>query len=333
MTGPRPHPDLPDPDLRVTVVGGGHGLARTLTALRALGLFPTAVVSIADDGGSSGRLRRDYGGIAPGDLRHALSTLVPDPVARQLLEHRFPDGELGGHALGNLLLLAASDMHGGDTARGLEVLAGVFGTRGRVVPVADTPVDVRGELADGGVVHGQAAVASTPGVRRVGLVPDDVVAAPAALAAITEADAVVVGPGSLLTSLVPPLLVGDMGEALAATTATTVLVGNIREQPGETTGMDLRDHLDVLFAHLPDDATFDLLVANTRPHDDVAPSLHPVAGHDRIGRVLLAEVADDAGNHDALALAGALREALVVVPQPGAAPPDREAARPSDVHG
>lgn len=298
------------PGLRVTVIGGGHGLSRTLTALCELGLSPTAVVSIADDGGSSGRLRRDYGGVPPGDLRKALSTLVRDPVARHLLEHRFADGEIGGHALGNLLLMAAADIHGGDTAQGLAVLSGLFGTRGRVVPAADAPVDVQGVLADGRVVHGQVAVANTAGVRRVRLVPDDVPASAAALAAVEEAEAVVVGPGSLLTSLVPPLLLPGMAATLAGTTATTILVGNIREQPGETSGMDLQAHLDVLFAHLPDDLSLDVLVANSRPHDDVAPSLAPLEAHARIGRVLLADVADDAGNHDTTALAAALADAL-----------------------
>lgn len=324
-------------DTRVTAIGGGHGLSRTLAALCHLDLSPTAVVSIADDGGSSGRLRRDYGGAPPGDLRRALSTLVRDPVSRHLLEHRFPSGELAGHALGNLLLLAAAEIHGGDLERGLEVLGGVFGTRGRVVPAALQPVDLDADLRDGSQVHGQKAITGTSGLQRVRLDPPGVAAAPGALQAVREADAVVLGPGSLFTSLLPPLLLAGMAEALAETSATTILVANIREQPGETTGMDLADHLDVLFAHLPAGLRLDVLVANSQPHDRVAPALAPITSHPRIDRVVTARIADDTGSHDATALAAVLDPLLVGSPpaasnsSSGASPigrPDRADASP-----
>lgn len=295
---------------RVTAIGGGHGLSRTLAALCHLGLSPTAVVSIADDGGSSGRLRRDYGGAPPGDLRRALSTLVRDPVSRHLLEHRFPSGELAGHALGNLLLLAAADIHGGDLERGLEVLGEVFGTRGRVVPAALEPVDLDAVLRDGSQVHGQKAITGTSGLHRVRLDPPHVPAAPGALRAVIDADAVVIGPGSLFTSLLPPLLLAGMAAALVETSATTIMVANIREQPGETTGMDLADHLDVLFDHLPSAVRLDVLVANSQPHDRVAPALAPIASHPRIDRVVTAAIADASGGHDVVALAAVLDSLL-----------------------
>lgn len=321
----------PTADTRVTAIGGGHGLSRTLTALCHLGLSPTAVVSIADDGGSSGRLRRDYGGAPPGDLRRALSTLVRDPVSRHLLEHRFPSGELAGHALGNLLLLAAADIHGGDLERGLEVLGSVFGTRGRVVPAALEAVDLAADLRDGREVHGQKAITGTAGVHRVRLDPADVPAAPGALEAVREADAVVLGPGSLFTSLLPPLLLGGMAAALAETPATTILVANIREQPGETTGMDLTDHLEVLFDHLPASVRLDVLVANSQPHDRVAPALAPITAHPRIDRIVTAAVADAAGGHDALALADAL--APLVAGRGGGRPDGGGPARNQRVDG
>lgn len=294
----------------VTAIGGGHGLARTLTALSDLGLSPTAVVSVADDGGSSGRLRRDFGTIPPGDLRRALSTLVRDPVSRHLLEHRFDGGDIDGHALGNLVLLAAADIHGGDIARGLEVLAGMFGTRGTVLPASAQPVDLEAERGDGDVVVGQERITHTPGIRRVRLVPSDAQAAPAAVAAVRDADLVVVGPGSLFTSLLPPLLLRGIADALVATRAITVLVANLREQPGETTGMSLDDHLDVFFAHAPDPLTLDVLVANSEPVDLVAPALVAPATHPRFGRIVVADLADRGGGHDPRALAAVLGDLL-----------------------
>ncbi|MBY5161696.1 gluconeogenesis factor YvcK family protein [Salsipaludibacter albus] len=313
---PTPVEAVPGP-VRVTAIGGGHGLARTLTALCDLGLAPTAVVSVADDGGSSGRLRRDFGTIPPGDLRRALSTLVRDPVTRHLLEHRFTGGDVDGHALGNLLLLAAADIHGGDVARGLDVLATMFGTRGTVVPAAARPVDLRAWLADGTEVDGQKAITTTSGVRRVRLVPPDVDAADAAVEAVLAADLVVVGPGSLFTSLLPPLLLPRLARALVDTGATTVLVANLREQPGETTGMDMADHLDVLFAHLPDDLVMDVLVANARLEDPVAPALAAPEHHPRIRRVVTAPLADARGGHDPQALAAVLGPLGAVAAGPG----------------
>lgn len=309
---------------RVTAIGGGHGLARTLAALTDLGLSPTAVVSVADDGGSSGRLRRDYGTIPPGDLRRALSTLVRDPLSRHLLEHRFDQGDLDGHALGNLLLLAAADVHGGDVARGLEVLSGLFGTRGTVVPAAMAPLDLEAELDDGRVVHGQKAITTTAGVRRIRLVPGDVDATPRAVAAVEEADLVVIGPGSLFTSLLPPLLLPGIAEGLEARNDPTALVANLREQPGETTGMDLTTHLDVLFEHLPDGLDLDVLVANAAPPvtgeaTPVAPALVAPTSHPRIGRVVTAPLVDPRGGHDPSALGAVLATLLAprATPMPG----------------
>ncbi len=288
---------------RVTAIGGGHGLSRTLRALTDLPVDITAVVSMADDGGSSGRLRRTYGVPPPGDLRRALSTLVTDPTTRRLLEHRFTGDELGGHALGNLLLLAAAELHGEDLEQGADALGELFATRGRVLPANLDPVELEADLADGAAVHGQERITRTPGVHRVRLDPVDARATPTAVAAVRDADLVVLGPGSLFTSLIPPLLLADLAAALSDTTATTALVANLREQPGETTGMDLADHLDTLFAHLPPDLDLDVLLANSVPRDDIAPGLAPVDGHPRIGRVVVTTLVDRAGGHDVAALA------------------------------
>lgn len=293
-------------------IGGGHGLSRSLTAMRIHGWRPTAVVSVADDGGSSGRLRRDLDVSPPGDLRLALSTLCPDPVRRGLLEYRFEGGDLAGHALGNLVLLAGAALRDGDLTAGLEMLAELFGARGRVVPVCEQGLDLEATLVDGTVVHGQERVTRTQDVARVRLTPADVAANPVAITAIEEADLVVIGPGSLFTSLVPPLLVSGIVAALHATTATTVVVANIRQQRGETSGMDLQQHVDALFGHLPDDLGIDVVVVNDGRVDasewSGVDALGTQVSHPRIGRVVTADVADAHGNHDPVRLAAVLRD-------------------------
>lgn len=303
--GPRP-----DVQPRVVAIGGGHGLSRSLTAMRICGWRPTAVVSVADDGGSSGRLRQELDVSPPGDLRRALSTLCPDPVRRDLLEYRFDAGDLAGHALGNLVLVAGAALRDGDLTAGLEMLADLFGARGRVVPVCDRGLDLEATLADGTVVQGQKRVATTAGIRRVRLHPPDIAANPVAVAAIAGADLVVIGPGSLFTSLVPPLLACGIGDALRTTDATTVVVANIRQQLGETSGMDLQDHVEALFRHLPDDLVIDVLVVNDGEVDPGVPgdrqALAPAVSHARIARVVTANVTDEDGGHDPVRLAAVL---------------------------
>ena len=238
----------------VVAVGGGHGCARTLAALRILGVRTTAVVSVADDGGSSGRLRRDHGVVALGDLRAALLALAPTDatrtVLRDLVAHRFAGGDLGGHSLGNLVLLARLEARGGDLVAALDDVAALLGATGRVLPSATAEVTLVAETS-GGVVRGQAAVAATRGVTRVRLEPAASDAPPEVVAALTDADLVLLGPGSLFTSVLPNLLVPGVAAALAAGGARTVLVANLREQVGETEGMTLAAHVAALHAHVP----------------------------------------------------------------------------------
>ena len=239
---------------RVVAVGGGHGSARTLAALRILGVRTTAVVSVADDGGSSGRLRREHAVVALGDLRAALLALAPADavrdVLRELVAHRFAAGDLGGHSLGNLILLARLEARGGDLVATLDDVGELLGVVGRVLPSATDEVTLVAETSDG-VVRGQAAVAATRGIGRVRLEPAAPGAPSEVVAALTAADLVLLGPGSLFTSVLPNLLVPDVAAALAAGGARTVLVANLREQVGETEGMTLSAHLDALRAHVP----------------------------------------------------------------------------------
>jgi uncharacterized cofD-like protein len=249
---------------RVVAFGGGHGLAAALGAWRRLTGALTAVVTVADDGGSSGRLRREMAVLPPGDLRMALAALVGDaghgPDMAALLQHRFGGtGVLAGHPVGNLVLTGLADMYGGDTVRALDDLCRLLGARGRVLPMADVPLDLvaRVESVDPDdpartrTIRGQVAIAGTPGrVRDILLSPADPPVHPAVLEAIAAADVVSLGPGSWYTSVLPHLLVPRLRAALEASPAHVVVVLNLEPQAGETDGFSPQEHLRVLKAHL-----------------------------------------------------------------------------------
>jgi len=249
---------------RVVALGGGHGLAAALAAWRRLTPALTAVVTVADDGGSSGRIRREMPVLPPGDLRMALTALAgQDERTREvaeLLHHRLGGtGVLAGHPVGNLVLTGLIETHGGDTVRALDVLAGLLGACGRVLPMADVPLDLvaRVESVDPDdpartrTIRGQVAIASTPGhVREILLSPPDPPVNPAVLEAIAAADVISLGPGSWYTSVLPHLLVPSLRAALRATSARVVVVLNLEPQPGETDGFSPEEHLNVLQAHL-----------------------------------------------------------------------------------
>lgn len=292
----------------VVALGGGHGLSRSLRALSLLSVDSTAVVTVADDGGSSGRLRRDLGVLPPGDLRRALSATVPDTWVADVLEYRFGGTELRGHALGNLLLVALADLQG-DLGRGLEVLRKLVGGRARVLPCTEHLVELAAE-GESGTVRGQVAIATSSGHRRLRLVPEDAPGHPDAVAAVADADLIVLGPGSLFTSILPAILVPDIHEALRASTAPIVYVANLREQPGETEGLTQRQHIDVLTDHL-DDRLLDAAIfhAGPRPHGP-GRVLAPLDEHPHVGRCITADILDGDDGHDPSRLAAVLEELL-----------------------
>jgi uncharacterized cofD-like protein len=232
----------------VVAVGGGHGLAATLGALRRLPVGITAVVSVADDGGSTGRLRADRDRVAPGDLRKCLVALAgePSPLSR-LMEHRFEFGEMEGHSFGNLLLAAMEESEG-DLLVALDGVAAMLGAVGRVVPATTDVVELVAELDDGGEVAGQAGIVLTPGIARVRLEPEPK-ACPRALDAIEQADLLVLGPGSLFTSVLAAAVVPGIAEAVAESPAQVVYVCNLAPQPRETEGYSVADHVAALGRH------------------------------------------------------------------------------------
>ena len=233
---------------RVVALGGGHGLACVLRAARRYAGDLLAVVSVADDGGSSGRLRRDLDVMPPGDLRRCLVALADDDLWPAAFEHRFSAGELEGHPLGNLVL-AGLDETLGDPVAAIDAAARLLDAVGRVRPATAEPVVLKADV-DGESVEGQVAVMNVAGrIRRVELVPDDAAAHPDAVAAIAAADQVILAPGSLYTSLLPVLCVAGIRAAVAATPAQVVQVANLRSQPPETTGLDGADHLRAVLDH------------------------------------------------------------------------------------
>jgi uncharacterized cofD-like protein len=233
---------------RVVAIGGGHGLAQTLRAARHYAGELTAVVSVADDGGSSGRLRELLGIPAPGDLRRCIGALLPeDSPFAEALEHRFASGELAGHAFGNLLIAALASTTG-DFVAGVEEAARVLGAVGRVLPATEVPVVLKAQVASGELI-GQVRISKGGEIATVSLVPPDATPPPGVLDAIAEADQIVLGPGSLFTSVLAACVVPGIREGLQAARATRVYVANLREQLPETAGLDVADLVVALRAH------------------------------------------------------------------------------------
>ncbi len=295
----------------VVALGGGHGLAVALRAARRYADGITAVVSVADDGGSSGRLRRDLAVLPPGDLRKCLLALAaPGNVWAETFEYRFTAGDLTGHSLGNLVLAGLVETLG-DPIAAIDEAARLLGVTGLVRPVTAEPVVLKAEV-DGASVEGQVAVMTHGGrIGRVELVPADAPAAPDVAAAILAADQVVLAPGSLYTSLLPVLTVPEVRAAVAATAAQVVQVCNLRPQPPETTGLDAADHLRAVLDHGARVDVFCYEAAGDLPVDEAEIQtfgVRPVGAH--VAR-------DSRLVHDPARLAQALADLLESRPQQG----------------
>ncbi|HET9499724.1 MAG TPA: uridine diphosphate-N-acetylglucosamine-binding protein YvcK [Marmoricola sp.] len=297
-----------EPD--VVALGGGHGLYASLSALRRVTSQLTAVVTVADNGGSSGRLREEFGVLPPGDLRMALAALCGDDRWGQtwarVLQHRFSsDGPMDGHATGNLLIVALWELLG-DHVSGLDWVGSLLGARGRVLPMAVTPLDITAEVRGAdpadpqgvSTVRGQVQVATTQGeMLAVSLDPRDPTACPEAVEAILEADWVVLGPGSWFSSVIPHLLVPGLYDALLRTSARIVVTLNLEPQEGETDGYTPEDHLEVLVQQAPDLRVHAVIADSTAvPDTRTLGRLTEALG----ARLVWADVADPdtPGQHD-----------------------------------
>jgi len=307
---------------KVVALGGGHGLAASLSALRRITPRITAIVTVADDGGSSGRLRSEFGILPPGDLRMALAALCGDDQWgrswAEVVQHRFGGGgEMGGHSLGNLMLAALWEMHE-DWVVGLDHVAALLRVVGRVLPMAAIPLEIRALVQDAvtkevNEVRGQVAVATAKGkVLEISLDPMDPPARPEAISAIMAADWITIGPGSWYSSVLPHFLVPAQREALIATKAKKIVLMNLDARPSrdladEASGQPPEDHLTLLATHAPG-LRLDVVVTDPTT----------VSNHDRLNQIanglgaslVVADLADgfESVRHDSLKLATVLKD-------------------------
>lgn len=312
---------------RIVTLGGGTGMSTLLRGLKEHTSNLTAIVTVADDGGSSGKLRTQLGVPPVGDIRNCIVALADaEPLMGRLLQYRFPGDDapesLAGHAMGNLLIAAMTAIEDGDFEEGVRRMNRVLAVRGQVVPVSPTPLILHAELADGSELEGQSRITVTSGIARVWLRPEGVRASEDALAAIAEADLIVIGPGSLFTSVLPSLLLPEIQAALAASRAPRVYVSNVATQRGETADFDLAAHVEALERHAAG-GLVDIVLANNRivewsggagsaasigaPHGDGVRLRWPPAGN-RQPRLVLDDLLDrtDPRHHDPERLAAAL---------------------------
>lgn len=235
---------------KIVVIGGGTGLSTLLKGLKEYTSNLTAIVTVTDDGGSSGRLRNEYGVLPPGDIRNCLVALADrESLMEKVLQYRFTAGAMAGHSLGNLFIVALSDLTG-NFYSGVKALSEVLAIRGQVLPSTLQNVAVGAEFADGSMVQGESSVAATgKKIKQLFLEPADCQPLPEALRAIEEADAILLGPGSLYTSVIPNLLVGGIPEAIKKSKALKVYICNVMTQPGETKNYSASEHLQAVHQH------------------------------------------------------------------------------------
>lgn len=235
----------------IVVIGGGTGLSVLLRGLKTFPVNITAIVTVADDGGSSGRLRKDFDIPPPGDVRNVLAALAEvEPLVERLLQHRFENGNgLSGHSLGNLLLAGMTSITG-DFARGISEVSKVLNVRGKVLPAANQSVVLHAEMADGTIVSGESKIPlANKKIKRVFVTPDEIAPLPESLQAIKAADIIVIGPGSLYTSVLPNLLVPQIVTAIHEATAKKIFICNVMTQGGETDNYTASDHVQALIDH------------------------------------------------------------------------------------
>lgn len=280
----------------IVALGGGHGLAATLRAARQYAGSITGIVSVGDDGGSSGRLRAEFGVAPPGDVRRCLSALADDStLLARSLEHRFEDGTLTGHPIGNLLLIGLA-LAADDLQTAIDEVGRLVGAAGRVFPASEVPVTLIAD-SDQGTLAGQVTIERAGSIRNLRFDPSTARSPADAIKAVVDADQIVIGPGSLFTSVLACALMPDIRSALAETTAQRVFVANVANEKGDARGFGLREHVEALTDH---GLTVDVVLANDAT---VAAQLETSA----LPPIVTADVAaDDGWSHDTAKLGAVL---------------------------
>jgi len=249
---------------RIVAVGGGTGLSMLLSGIKNITNNITAIVSVGDDGGSSGRLRESLGILPPGDIRHCMTALADDEdLVTKLFKYRFDNGEgLEGHSFGNLFLTAMCEITG-DMASAVKASANVISLRGQVLPATLDDMKLAAEMEDGRIIHGESMIPEAKGhIKRLFSEPEDCKALPEALRAIEDAELIILGPGSLYTSVIPNLLIKEISQAISKSKAKKIYVCNIMTQPGETDGYNVSDHLKALLRHSGVEHLVDAVLVN-----------------------------------------------------------------------
>jgi len=279
--------------LKVVAVGGGTGLSTLLSGLKMLVRAPnvpqsiaelSAVVAVTDDGGSSGRLRDEFQMLPPGDIRNCMVALSEDSLLiSRLFKYRFKgSGGLSGHSFGNIFLAALADMTG-DFAEAVRLSSGILASKGNIFPATNADVHLMAELDDGTIVRGETKISTVgPRINRLYLEPDTCHPLPETLRAIEDADIVTIGPGSLYTSLLPPLLVHGVAECISRSRATKLFIGNLMTQPGETTGFSATHHIRELKRYAPAVA-FDHVLLNQQSISAEQRERYRLEGSEQIG--------------------------------------------------
>ena len=300
---------------KVVAIGGGSGLPNLLRGLKHYTSNITALVTVADDGGSSGRLRSELGILPPGDIRNCLSALADsEAVMQELMDYRFStNGQLDGHSFGNMLIAALASI-GGDFYKGVEAAGGLLAVRGRVVPSTFTDVTLVGSTVSGRQLIGESRIGtSEERLRSLSLIPPDAPGHPDAIKAIEEAHLIILGPGSLFTSIVPNLLVRDISKAIANSSALKMYICNVAVEPGATVGYSVMDHLNVVRYYTGEAVKVVIANSNVSPSDghDGPGLIPPKTTRDDDTIYVSADVIDEdrPTRHDPARLASAISEA------------------------
>lgn len=249
---------------RVVVIGGGTGMPVLLRGLKQLPIHLTALVTVSDDGGSTGRIRNDMAIPAPGDIRNVIAALSDaEPMLLELFQHRFAIGDgLIGHSMGNLLLAAMTSITG-NFYTGIKEISRVFNVKGKVYPISTENMTLQAEMEDGSIIVGESSIPlAKKRIKRVFLSPEDINPLPNALHAIKKADLIVVSPGSLYTSILPNMIIPRIDEAIRSSKGKVVYVCNVMTQEGETTGYTASEHVQAIIDHVGDDCLDSIVVHN-----------------------------------------------------------------------
>ena len=254
--------------IKVVTIGGGTGLSVLLRGLKKYPLEITAVVTVADDGGSSGKIRSDMNIPSPGDIRNVIAALSDvEPYLEKMFQYRFDSGEVKGHPVGNLMIAAMTDIHG-DFSTAVKVMSRILNVRGTVLPTTNDIATLNAVLSDGEIIRGESSITKAGGViDHVYITPSRVKPNEDVLKAIEEADYIIMGPGSLYTSIIPNLVISNVSEKIRESNAKKIYVCNVMTQHGETDNYSVCDHIIAINKHVEENI-FDLVIANSREFDD-----------------------------------------------------------------